>query len=444
MRNTLSTPNLLAFPFRDEEIARIFSSAYLIEQMVNVELALAQVQAEHGLIPTEAGQAIAARASAAGVDEGRLLAGMERDGVPVRELVAQLREQVGEPHARFVHFGTTTQDILDSALVLQIRASLAILEPRMQTVIANLARLADRHRLTVMPARTHGQQAVPISFGLKVAGWLTPLLRHRQRIAEIKPRVLTVQLGGAAGSLAPLEQHGAQIGAALAAKLGLGAPLMPWHTQRDSLAELAAWLSLVSGSLAKMAQDVILLAQSEVAELHESADPDRGGSSTMPQKNNPVVSEQIVAAARANASLLSSMYHALIQEHERGTHGWQLEWLTLPPMIELTAATLQKAVVLSGHLRVDAARMQENVERSNGLIFAEAVSFALSESLGAAVAKAIVAEACQVVEAEGRHLFDVVREKTDADVAWERLRESSAYMGASQAFIDRVVEAAAG
>jgi 3-carboxy-cis,cis-muconate cycloisomerase len=293
-----------------------------------------------------------------------------------------------------------------------------------------------------MAGRTHSQQALPIPFGLKVAGWLAPLLRHRQRLIELKPRVLVVQLGGAAGTLASLGKSGLKVQAELASELNLGVLLMPWHTQRDNLAEMAGWLSLVSGSLAKMAQDVILMAQTEVGEVRESADRSRGGSSTMPQKSNPIVSELIIAAARTNASLLAAMHQALVQEHERATHGWQVEWLNLPPMFALTSAALNKAVFLSEHLVVDEARMRQNVSAANGLMLAEAITFALTPFMSRAEARQLVAESSQVTLEQGRHLIDVVRGKTDAPVDWQALRDETAYLGSSDAFIDRVLEAA--
>jgi 3-carboxy-cis,cis-muconate cycloisomerase len=258
-------------------------------------------------------------------------------------------------------------------------------------------------------------------------------------LTELKPRLLVVQFGGAAGTLASLGQSGIQVQAALAAELDLGVLPLPWHVQRDTLAELAGWLSLVSGSLAKLGQDIILLAQSEIGEVRESSDRSRGGSSTMPQKSNPIVSELIIAAARTNASLLASMHQALIQEHERATHGWQVEWLNLPPMFALTSAALSKAEFLSRHLAVDAARMRQNVDASHGLLLAEAISFALSETMSRTEAKKLVAEACQIVMAEDRHLVDVVREKTNAPLDWQALKDESAYLGSADAFIERVL-----
>ncbi len=434
---------LFAPLFNDADVAEQFSDAQFVRYMLDVESVLATVQGRLGVIPAEAAARIVDVAASLEVDFKRLRSGVEISGVPVIELVRQLREQVGGEAADYVHWGATSQDIVDTARVLQIQATLTILETKLESLIQNLARLADNHRHTLMAGRTHSQQALPITFGFKVAGWLAPLLRHRERLAEMKPCVLVIQLGGAVGTLAALGESGTQVQEALAAELDLNLLLMPWHTQRDNMVELAGWLSLVNGSLAKMAQDVILLAQSEVGELRESDDVSRGGSSTMPQKRNPVVSELIITAARTNASLLASMHQAQIQEHERGTHGWQMEWLILPQMFTLTAAGLNKALFLSQNLVVDEARMRENVAASNGLMLAEAVSYALVKtSMSKAGANQLVKEACQVAIKENRHLVDVVQEKTDVSVDWEALREVSAYLGSSDVFIDRVLQSA--
>jgi len=435
--------SLFAPLFSDSEVAEQFSDAQFVRAMLEVESALATVEGRLGVISTEAATRIVDIAARLEVDFERLRNGVEKSGVPVIDLVRQLREQVEGEAADYVHWGATSQDIVDSARVLQVRAGLGNLESKLESVIRNLSWLADKHRYTLMAGRTHSQQALPITFGFKVAGWLAPLLRHRERLAELRPRVLMVQFGGAVGTLASLGRSGTQVQEALAAELGLDLPPIPWHTQRDTMAELAGWLSMLNGSLAKMAQDVILLAQSEVSELSESGDSTRGGSSTMPQKNNPIISELIITAARTNASLLASMHQAQVQEHERGTHGWQMEWLVLPQMFTLTAAALNKALFLSQNLAVDEVRMHQNVTVSNGLMLAEAVSYALVKaSMSRASANQLVKEACQVVAQEGRHLIDVMKEKTDAPVDWDAIREESSYLGSANTFIDRVLQAA--
>ena len=435
-----SDSSIFAPLFSDPAMAGIFSDEHFVQRLLEVETALARAQARLGIVPSLAAEQIEAACRALRVDMAQLRAATERDGYPIIGLIGQIRAQVGPPASDFVHFGATTQDIMDTALVLQVRAGLELLEADLNKVIHRLATLANQHRHTLMAGRTHSQQALPITFGFKVANWLVPLARHRQRLAEIKPRLLAVQLGGAVGTLAALGDAGLRAQQELAEELNLTTLPMPWHTQRDNLAELAAWLALVSGSLAKMAQDVILLSQTEIAEVREAADQARGGSSTMPQKANPIASEVVIAAARANASLLASMFQALVQEQERATGSWQLECLALPQMFALTASALKKTLFLSENLVVDEARMRANVRASNGLMLSEAISFLLAESMDRGRAKQLVREAGQTAVAENRHLIDVVREKLGAPPDWPALRDEADYLGATQAFIDRALE----
>ncbi len=438
------TPNsLLLNPlFGDETMQRIFSDAHFIAQMVQVERALAQVQGRLSVIPATAAAAIDSALLTFAPDMSQLQAGIERAGVPVPELVRQLRQHVGGEASTYVHWGATTQDVMDTAVILQIRQGLNELDSVLQKIVTQLASLADRYRHTLMVGRTHSQYALPITFGYKVAGWLAPLLRHQQRLQELKPRLFVIQFGGAVGTLAALGEMGTAVQLALASSLNLQAPTISWHTQRDNLAECTGWLSLLSGSLAKMAQDIILLAQSEVGELRETADAARGGSSTMPQKSNPIISEGIIALARANASLLATMHQAQIQEHERGTHGWQLEWLTLPTMFVYAAAALRKSHFLSHHLVVDEDRMRQNVAASNGLMLAEPISLALSQQLGREAARALVKEACQEAFTQNRHLVEVVREKTSVSLDWGKIGNEANYLGGVHSFIERIVGSA--
>ncbi|UCG25259.1 MAG: 3-carboxy-cis,cis-muconate cycloisomerase [Chloroflexota bacterium] len=439
---TLSQTNseLYSSLFGDPEIAALFSEEAFVRFMLRVEVALAKVQGGMGVIPVEAAERIARGAADLSVDLEQLRSGIEKSGVPVIDLVRQLRLQVGPEAADYVHWGATTQDIMDTALVLQVSAALDLITDALNDVIQGLARLADRHRYTLMAGRTHSQQALPITFVFKVAGWLAPLLRHRQRLKELAPRLLAIQFGGGSGTLAALDDRGLDVQDALARQLDLGVPLMPWHTQRDNLAELAGWLSMVSSSLAKMAQDVILLAQTEVGEVRETADPSRGGSSTMPQKSNPIISELIIAAARTNASLLSAIHQSGVQEHERGTHGWQMEWLSLPQMVSLTAATLKKALFLSQNLAVDPAQMRANLADSNGLLLGEAITYALSPKyMRRAEATVLVKNACRMAIEQDRHLLDVVQEVSSAPVDWKSMIDESDYLGSTDVFVNRVL-----
>ncbi|MGY2894249.1 3-carboxy-cis,cis-muconate cycloisomerase [Deinococcus sp. UYEF24] len=437
--------------FGDTELAALLSDEASVTRMVQTEAALARVQARLGLIPAEAAGAISELEGSFVPDLDALATGVAYDGLPIIALLKQLRQNLDPEAAPWLHWGATTQDVLDTALILGLREVLEVLEGRLLAVVRALASLADLHRHTVMAGRTHSQQALPITFGLKVAGWLAPLLRWHERLTQLRPRLLVVQFGGAAGTLASLGTSGLEVQEALARELGVGVPLLSWHTGRDTLAELAGWLSGCSGSLAKMSQDVILLTQTEVAEVRESADTSRGGSSTMPQKSNPVISELVVAAARANAGLLSGMHHALIQEHERATHGWQLEWLSLPPMLALCGSSLRHSLDLAQNLVVDTARMQANVAASGGLMLAETLSFALSGPLGRARAGQLVKAAVQTAVKEGRPLVAVLRELSDAELQgqtpsqtldWDSFTESNS-LGTSEKMIDRVLEAAA-
>jgi 3-carboxy-cis,cis-muconate cycloisomerase len=431
--------SLLTSLFRDEAIAAQFSDAQTMAYMLHFEVALARVQSELGVIPAEAAGHIEAAASRLQVDMAAIREDVSKSGVPTIELIKQLRTATDPEYRSYVHWGATSQDVMDTALVMQLKACIGHLEGLLRDVIPGLATLARAHRDTLMAGRTHSQQALPITFGYKVAGWIAPLLRHQQRLRELKPRLLVLQLGGAVGTLASLGADGLKVQAALAKELDLGLSLLAWHTQRDSIAEFGGWLSLATGSLGKMAGDIILMAQSEVGEVLESNDPARGGSSTMPQKRNPVLSESIVAAARQNATLLASLHQAQIQEHERATGSLSLEGLSLPQMLHLTASALGKAAFLSENLVVDADRMRANVEASQGMMLAEAVDLALAPLIGRSEAKRLIKEAVPDALAGGRHLVDVVRERTDAAIDWEELKDESQYLGQAGAFIDRVL-----
>lgn len=420
----------------DAEVAAILGDAAQATAMVAVEAALARVEARLGVIPAAHGEAIAAALVGFEPDLADLARGTASAGVPVPALVAQLRRRVGPPAGDGVHWGATSQDIVDTALVLQLRRALGILEGRLEALVGALADLAQTHRDTVMVGRTRFQQAVPTTFGLKAAGWLAPLLRHRQRLAELKPRLLMVQLGGAAGNLAALGGQGVGAMEGLATELELGCPAMPWHSQRDGLAELASWLSLVTGSLGKLGQDVLLLAQNEVGEVREAAG---GGSSTMPNKSNPILSEALVTLARRNATLVGGMHESMLHAHERDGGAWQLEWALLPDMLSTTAAALAHAGELARTLVIDREAMLATLDTSHGLLLAEAASFALAEKLGRAKAQELVKTACRVALAEKRDLIDVLAAET-AGIDWGRVREAADRPPAVAELIRRVIE----
>lgn len=431
--------------FVDEEIGGLFEDQAYLNTMLAVEGALARVEAKLGIIPASMGARISEAAATAVLDPKKIGQDTRRTGVPVMAMVKALRETVGPQAAPYVHWGATTQDIIDTTTVLQLRSAAQIIEKRLRTLIECLGNLVQQYRTTLMAARTHGQQALPVSFGLKAAGWLAPLVRHQKRLDALQGSVLQVQFGGAAGTLALLGENGLSVMKGLAEELDLKIPVMPWHTQRDGFVEFAGWLSMLTASLAKMAQDIILLAQNEVGEVAESAEQDRGTSSTMPQKHNPILSEFIIAAARTNASLLSALHNAMIQEHERATHGWQIEWLTFSQMILLAGGALKNALFLAGHLKVNRARMLENMKRSHYLTLAEAAVRALAAEIPPTEAHALVRKACGIAVAEKRPLIDVVKvlfsETAPGNkIDWKELAKPENYLGQTQNFIDRVLK----
>jgi 3-carboxy-cis,cis-muconate cycloisomerase len=429
--------------FTDDEISSLLSDDAFVRALVEVEVALALAEARAGVIPEKAAAQIS-KLIAEKIDAATLAKGTVRSGFPIIALVQEARKQVGKDAAPFVHWGTTTQDIMDTACVLQLRAVTIILRSRLGEIARHLSQLGDSHRNTVLAGRTHGQQALPITFGLKVANWIAPLVRHVERLAQILPRLLVVQFGGAAGTLAALGDKGLRVTDELARELNLGVPAMPWHAQRDSFVEFAGWLSLVTGTLGKMAQDIILLAQTEVGEVAESAQEGRG-SSTMPQKSNPITSELVLAAARANASLLSAMHHAQIQEHERATHGWQMEWLTLPQMVLLTGGALRHSLYLAENLQVDAAAMRTNIARAHDVVLAEAAVFALANTMPRPTAEELVKKACAIASSENTPLIEVVKKLANTspnkgEVDWQALADPKNYLGETEKSINRVLQ----
>lgn len=420
----------------DPDLQAIFSDERLISEMIHVERALARAQGRLGVIPVEHAAEIDRALDGLIVPAADLAAGTAADGVPVPALVRALRQAVGGAAAGFVHWGATSQDILDTAAMRQIQSALTILEVRLWDVSQSLGDLADRHRTTIMVARTRMQQATPTTFGLKAATWLAPLTRHRQRLVELRPRAVTAVLGGAVGNLAAMGGRGLDVAAAVARELDLPAAATPWHVQRDGVFEIAAWMAQVSGSLGKIAGDVILLAQNEVGELGLSGG---GGSSTMPNKTNPVRCEAIVALARTNAGLIGTLAQAVLHGQERDGAAWTQEWLLLPQMIAGAGACLSGMRTLLGSLSVDTERMAANLAATNGLVLAENASFTLAVHMDRAQAQAVVKSACTAAVATGQHLIDVLRDSIDAPIDWQALRLPQTALGRNDDLIDIIL-----
>jgi 3-carboxy-cis,cis-muconate cycloisomerase len=327
----------------DEEIARHFDVESELRAMLDFEIALASAQAEAGIIPVAASEAIVRAAAQFNPDMDALAAGTLRDGMVVPSWVEQLRRHVGPPHDQHVHFGTTSQDVLDTSLVLRLKPVLLLFALRLETVDAQLGALAQKYGAQTAMARTRMQRALPINWGDRIAAWRAPLQRHRQRLAELQPRLLVLQFGGPAGTLDKFADRGPALAAALGRKLDLPAPDICWHNARDNLAEFGNWLSLVTGSLGKIGQDIAMLAQNEIGEVVLEGG---GKSSAMHHKSNPVAAEILVTLARFNAAQLSGMHQALVHEQERSGSAWTLEWMLLPPMVVATGAALTRALAL--------------------------------------------------------------------------------------------------
>jgi len=427
----------------------VFSDGARLQYMLDFEAALARAEARCGVIPAAAAQAIASKCKADLIDANALATATAVSLNPAIPLVKQLTALVAKDDpeaARFVHWGATSQDANDTGLVLQMRRGLDLLEADLAVLCTGLTELAETHRSTPMAGRTLMQHALPTTLGVKVAGWLDALNRHRERFSETRARVLFLQFGGAVGTLAALREKGLQVAEALAAGLRLELPPIPWHSQRDRMAEAATTLGLCTGTLGKIARDISLHMQTEVAELFEPAGEGRGGSSTMPHKRNPVSAAVVLSAATRVPGLVSTMLTAMVQEDERGVGNWHAEWETLPQIFRLTAGALHQMATIVPHLEVDAAHMRRNLDATQGLIFAEAVSMALGSQMGKSAAHALVEAASRQARESRRHLREVLAQNpavterlSSADL--DRLFAPENYLGVAEEFVDRVIAA---
>ncbi|MEJ8454934.1 3-carboxy-cis,cis-muconate cycloisomerase [Xanthomonas oryzae] len=442
-----ATSSLLGSLFGEPACDALFDDAARVQAMLQFESALARAQAQCGVIPTEAAQAIAAACDVRHHDLAALAQATALAGNPAIPLVKALTAQVAahdSAAARWVHWGATSQDVLDTGTVLQLRAALDLLLPRLHALCAGLATLAERERDTGLPGRTLLQQAVPVTFGLKVAAWLDALQRAHQRLQAMQHDALVLHFGGAAGTLASLQERGLEVAQALASTLELPLPALPWHTARDRIVEVGCAFGLLAGTLGKIGGDVVLLMQSEVGEAFEPAAAGKGGLSAMPHKRNPVSSVAAVAAATRVPGLVATLFSAMAQPHERAAGQWHAEWDTLPQIVCLTAGSLaQMQQCLSG-LELDRARMRIHLDSHGRLLYAEAAVFALAPQLGKPQAHALVQQAALRAQAQQRHLREVLGE--DAQVSavlthaqLQAVFDSDSWRGMSSVWIDRVL-----
>jgi 3-carboxy-cis,cis-muconate cycloisomerase len=442
-----STTVLDSILFRDAfgtpAMREVFSDFSLLSRYAEVEIALAKAEARCGVIPAQAADEIAKRTDVSALDFDLLRQETDVVGYPILPLVHQMVKQCGDA-GRYVHWGATTQDIMDTAVILQVRAGLKIIEDDIAALRGILAGLSTRYRDTPMAGRTHLQHALPVTFGYKTAIWLAMFDRHAERLAQLKPRVLVGQFAGAAGTLASLGTKGFEVQKALCDELDLGVPVSTWHVARDGLAEAINFLALVTGSLGKIALDIMMMASTEFGEVYEPFVKGRGASSTMPQKRNPISSELMLAAAKGVRQHAGLMLDAMVQDFERATGPWHAEWMAIPESFVLTAGSLHQARFALGGLIVDEKKMAENLDISRGLIVAEAVMMGLAPDLGRQEAHDVVYDACRVANEKGMTLADALsadpRVSSRIDRATiDRLTSPRNYLGLAPEMVDRVL-----
>ncbi|MCB1619157.1 MAG: adenylosuccinate lyase family protein [Thiothrix sp.] len=429
--------------FADDEMRGIMSAAAYLDACKRTEVALARAQARLGIVPKEVAEGIAGAAEGLDLDMDRMAHETEIVGYPILPLVEQMSAAAGEA-GRYLHWGATTQDIMDTATILQLAGALDLIERRLKDVRATLAGLAHAHRDTPMAGRTHLQHALPVTFGWKAAVWLSAFDRHLERLGQLRPRLLVVEFSGASGTLASLGADGLDVQRELAAELGLGVPSITWHSMRDSIAEAVSLLAMIGGSLGKIATDISIMMTTELGEVSEPFVRHRGASSTMPQKQNPVSCELLLASARLLRNHAATMYDALLHDFERATGPWHLEWSAVPEAFSMASGALAQAQFMLGGLVVHPDAMARNLNHSRGLIVAEAVMMALAPHTGRVAAHDLVYGACRQAIANDQSLYDVLIDVAEVvgPLGKDRVRELTTpanYLGTAPAMVDRLL-----
>jgi adenylosuccinate lyase len=427
-----------------DEMRAVFDDMSLLQRWIDTEVALAQAEAELGIISAAAAAEITRKGRAELMDTARIKQLVDQTVHPIVPLIRVFAAVCEDGAGEYIHWGATTQDIMDTANVLQLKQAIAIFERRLDELADALAVLAREHRDTVMAGRTHGQHALPITFGFKVAVWLAEVLRHRERLQQCKPRVLVGQFAGAAGTLASVTQHGLQIQQRMMDILGLAVPPITWHTARDGYAEFTSLLGIIAATMGKIAHEVILLQKTEVWEVEEPFNEGKVGSSTMPHKRNPMLCEAILAAARLAMHQVPNAFDSMIQEHERDWVADHMDWAYLPETCVLTDGALSLTIRVAKGLRVHPERMAHNLDATSGLLLSEQVMLALGQKIGRQTAHDVVYECAMKSVDEGRPFRQTLAEDpvmsqhlSVEDI--ERLIDPRQYTGLAGVFVDRVL-----
>jgi len=444
MASTIIDSAIFQGIFSSDAMREVWSDENRTRKYIDIERALAKVQGRLGLIPQEAADEIISHCHLDQIDMVKLRAQTERIGYPILGVVSQLNASCRDKLGEYVHWGATTQDITDTATVLQIREALALVDADLAAISKTMADLAREHRLTPMIGRSNLQQAIPVTFGYKMAGLLSAIERHRTRLAQLRPRVLVGEFAGAAGTLASLATGAMETQAGLMEELGLGQPDIAWHTIRDNIAEVGCFLGLVGGTLGKFSMDVKLMMQTEVGEVYEPFAHGRGSSSTMPQKRNPISSCYIHAQVSVVRQHAAALMDAMIADHERSTGPWEIEWIVLPEAFCLMAGALKQTRFVLDGLEVDKAQMRANIDMTGGLVMSEAVMMGLGTYIGREYAHDLVYDICRVAVKEKRPLLDLLCEHPEINkhldrTALAKLCDPANYLGQSGVMVDRVL-----
>ncbi len=430
--------------FSTQEMRRVFSDEARTGYYLEIEAALARAQARLGIIPEKAAHEIVRQCRIENIDLVRLKQQTERIGYPILGVVQQIVDLCADGLGEWCHWGATTQDITDTAAIMQIRAALELVEKDMEAIAAALADLSRRYRDTPMAGRSNLQQAVPLTFGFKTATLLAAMQRHRERLAQLRPRVLVGEFGGAVGTLASLGADGLKVQAAMMAELGLGQPEIAWHTVRDRIGEVGCFLGLVTGTLGKISMDVKLLMQTEVAEVYEPFHEARGSSSTMPQKRNPISCLYIHSTVALVRQHVAALLEAAVADHERSTGPWEIEWISLPEIFLLSSGALAQTKLLVQGLEVDAERMRANLDLTKGMIVSEAVMMGLGPHLGRQRAHDLVYDICRKVTATGEPLVELLAKNAEISkhltrAELDKMCEPAGYLGLAGEMVDKVL-----